>query len=163
MIYLFSAILWIFVIALFTIIPINILVRLKNSHMYKIHFWRIYAGAVIFWLMSSIGAGLISRSASSSGVDDGFVILVMLGFAIYAAYSNKYWTFKQKELFVLGIWFIHAFTSSILVLCGFGYFVSPHLIWRGASLTTALPLVVWSMCRSKYFVDFIDINKTADI
>lgn len=113
---------------------------------------RLWLGLILFWLISTVGAGIIVRSGNSDGQASGFIVLTMLIFAIFAACTDRSWKIYIRILWVIGVWIIHAF---LIIPAGFiaAFISGPHLLDRAASLFAALPLVIWAMRRSKFFVE----------
>ena len=122
----------------------------KTNWKWKPNRWWI--GLISFWLVSTTGAGIIARSGGSYSQESGFVILVMLIFAILAACTDRNWSVPVRIFWVIGIWIIHALlmipASLIATLISL-----PHLAERITSLLAAFPLVIWAMRRSKFFVE----------
>ncbi|MBU2541344.1 MAG: hypothetical protein KJ593_05550 [Candidatus Omnitrophica bacterium] len=112
---------------------------------------RWWLGLIVFWLISTVGAGIIARSGGSYSHESGFTILIMLIFAILAACTDRGWSIPKRIFWIIGIWIIHAFlmipASLIAVLIS-----KPYLAERTTSLLAAFPLVIWAMHRSKFFV-----------
>jgi len=115
---------------------------------------RWWLGLILFWFISTVGAGIIARSGGSYSTESGFIIFVMLIFAIWAACTDRDWSIPNRIFWVIGIWIMHAFLAIpaglIAVLIS-----KPHLVERAASLFAAFPLVIWAMRRSKFFVERI--------
>jgi hypothetical protein len=118
---------------------------------------RWWIGLIIFWLISTVGAGIIARNGGSSEQESGFIIMIMLAFAIWAACTDRGWSIPTRIVWIVSIWIIHAlliipilFTIGTLV-----YSVSPHLVNRSTSLFAAFPLVIWAMSRSRFFVELV--------
>lgn len=116
---------------------------------------RWWVALIAFWLISTIGAGIVARIYGSYEGDNGFIILVMLIFACLSAFTDRSWSIPIRIVWVVGIWFIHgllsapiAFTIGMLM-----YSVRPELANRGVSLLAAFPLVIWALRRSKFFVE----------
>ncbi|MFH1045522.1 MAG: hypothetical protein V1727_00975 [Candidatus Omnitrophota bacterium] len=113
---------------------------------------RLGSGLVLFWFISTAGAGIIARSGGSYDQESGFIILIMLIFAILTACTDRNWSISKRIFWVIGVWIIHAFliipTGLIAVLIS-----KPHLVERTTSLLAAFPLVIWAMRRSKFFVE----------
>jgi len=123
--------------------------KIKTNWKWKPYRWWIWL--IIFYFISVIGSGIIARIYEQ---ESGFIIMTMMIFAIWAACTDRGWSIPIRILWVFGIWIIHTLLSlSIaLILLPLAYSVRPHLVDRGISLFAALPLVVWAMSRSKYFV-----------
>lgn len=120
---------------------------------------RLWLGLILFWLISTVGAGIIVRSGNSDSQASGFIVLTMLIFAIFAACTDRGWSIPKRIFWVIGVWIIHAF---LIIPAGFiAAFISrPHLLDRAASLFAAFPLVIWAMRRSKFFVEpIVDKNE----
>lgn len=119
---------------------------------------RWWIGLIIFWLVSTIGAGVIARAGGILSIESGFIIMIMLIFSIFAAFTDRGWKIPIRILWVIGVWIIHAFlvipAGLIAVLIS-----KPHLAERAASLLAAFPLVIWAMRRSKFFVEPCNKNK----
>jgi len=117
---------------------------------------RWWIGLILFWLISTVGAGIIARTGNSPtySQESGFIILVMLIFAIFAVCTDRGWNIAIRIVWVIGVWIIQALlqlpASLIAVLIS-----KPHLVERVASLLAAFPLVIWAMRRSKFFVESI--------
>ena len=116
---------------------------------------RRWLGLILFWFIGTVGAGIIARSRgsySTESTEAGFIILIMLIFAIFAACTDREWSIPTRIFWLIGIWIIHAFlmipAAFIAVLIS-----KPHLVERTTSLLAAFPLVIWAMSRSKFFVD----------
>jgi hypothetical protein len=124
--------------------------KIKTNWRWKPIRWWI--GLIIFCFISTIGAGAITRIY---GQESGFIIMTMMIFAIWAACTDRGWSIPIRIVWVIGIWIIHTLLSLPIafMLLTLVYSVEPHLVDRGISLFAALPLVVWAMSRSKYFVE----------
>ena len=113
---------------------------------------RWWIALIIFWLISTVGAGIIARTGGNDSMEGGFIILTMLIFAIFAAITDKSWNIYKRTIWVIGIWIIHA-----LLIIPAGLIATliskPHLIERTTSLFAAIPLVIWAMRRSKFFIE----------
>lgn len=112
---------------------------------------RWWIALIVFWFISTVGAGIIAGSGGTYSIESGFIVFVMLLFAIFAAFTDKGWNIYKRIIWVIGIWIMHAF---LLIPAGLiaRLISKPHLVERTASLIAAIPLVIWSMCRSKFFV-----------
>lgn len=124
--------------------------KIKTNWKWKPNRWWI--GLIIFWFISTIGAGVIARIY---GQESGFIIMTMMIFAIWAACTDRGWSIPIRIVWVIGIWIIHTLLSLPIafMLLPLSYSLGAHLVDRGISLFAALPLVVWAMSRSKYFVE----------
>jgi hypothetical protein len=113
---------------------------------------RWWLGLIVFCFISIIGAGVIARIY---GQESGFTIMTMMIFAIWAACTDRGWSIPIRIVWIFGIWIIHTLLSLPIafMLLPFAHSVGPHLVDRGISLFAALPLVVWAMSRSKYFIE----------
>ena len=112
---------------------------------------RWWLGLIFFWFISTVGEGIIARSGGGS-VEGGFIILIMLIFSIFAAYTDRGWSIPKRIFWVIGVWII----QSLLILPAglIAVLISkPYLVDRAASLFAAFPLVIWGMRRSKFFVE----------
>ena len=122
----------------------------KTNWKWKPRRW--WLGLTLFWFISTVGAGIIARSGGSDSQESGFIIVIMLIFAILAACTDRNWSIPKRILWVIGVWIIHAFliipVGLIAVLIS-----KPHLAERTTSLLAAFPLVIWAMRRSKFFVE----------
>jgi hypothetical protein len=124
---------------------------LKNGTAEKWRPRRWWIALIAFWLISTVGAGIIARSGGTYSVESGFIIFIMLLYALFAAFTDKSWNVYKRIIWVIGIWIIHAI---LLIPAGLiaTLISKPHLVERTASLIAAIPLVIWSMRRSKFFV-----------
>ncbi len=122
----------------------------KTNWKWKPRRW--WLGLILFWFISTVGAGIIARSGGSDSQESGFIIVIMLIFAILAACTDRNWRIPKRIFWVIGVWIIHAFliipAGLIAVLIS-----KPHLVERTTSLLAAFPLVIWAMRRSKFFVE----------
>ena len=117
---------------------------------------RWWVALIAFWLISTIGAGILVRVNGSYEGDAGFIILVMLIFACLSAFTDRSWSIQIRIVWVLGIWVMHALLSAPMTyIIGVLIYSSgrPELANRGISLLAAFPLVVWALRRSKLFVE----------
>ena len=123
----------------------------KNETAEKWRPKRWWIALIAFWLISTVGAGIIARSGGTYSVESGFIIFIMLLFALFAAFTDKSWNVYKRIIWVIGIWIIHAI---LLIPAGLiaTLISKPHFVERTASLIAAIPLVIWSMRRSKFFV-----------
>ncbi len=120
---------------------------------------RWWIGLIIFWLISTIGAGVIARSGGSYGDESGFIIMTMLIFAIWAACTDRSWSIPKRIIWVFGVWIVQAILTipvAFIVVILFFDVSSPRLIDRGVTLFAAFPLVFWAMRRSTFFVEPVD-------
>ena len=119
---------------------------------------RWWIALIVFWFISTVGAGIIARTGGTYSMESGFIILTMLIFAIFAAITDKGWNIYKRIIWVIGIWIIHA-----LLIIPAGLIATliskPHLVERTTSLLAAIPLVIWSTRRSRFFVEQ-DIKKS---
>jgi len=124
--------------------------KIKTNWKWKANRW--WVGLIIFCFISTIGAGVIARIY---GQESGFIIMTMMIFAIWAACTDRGWSIPIRIVWVIGIWIIHTLLSLPIafMLLPLAYSIGSHLVDRGISLFAALPLVVWAMSRSKYFVE----------
>ncbi len=113
---------------------------------------RWWIALIAFWLISTIGAGIIARTSGNYSMENGFIILTMLIFAIFAAITDKSWNIYKRIIWVIGIWIIHAFLMILASLIA-TLISKPHLAERTTSLLAAIPLVIWSMRRSRFFIE----------
>ncbi len=118
---------------------------------------RWWVALIAFWLISTIGAGIVARIYGSYEADNGFIILVMLIFACFSAFTDRSWSIPIRIVWVVGIWVIHGLLSAPIALpiVMLWHYTSarPELANRGASLFAAFPLVIWALRRSKFFVE----------
>lgn len=124
--------------------------KIKTNWKWKPNRWWI--GLIIFYFISVVGAGVIARIY---GQESGFIIMTMMIFTIWAACTDRGWSIPIRIVWVIGIWFIHAMLSPPIafILFPLAHFVGLNLVDRGISLFAALPLIIWAMSRSKYFVE----------
>ena len=123
---------------------------------------RWWVASIAFWLISIIGAGIVARIHGSYEADGTVVILIMLVFACFAAFSDRSWSIPIRIVWVLGIWLIFAVLSHPIALIIVPLVDSsprPELADRVVSLLAAFPLVVWALRRSKFFVE-LEIGKS---
>jgi hypothetical protein len=113
---------------------------------------RWWIALIGFWLISTVGAGIIARTGGTYSMESGFIIFAMLIFTIFAAITDKSWKIYKRIIWVIGIWIIHALL--IIPASFIAAFVSKsYLVDRTTSLFAATPLVVWAMRRSRFFVE----------
>jgi hypothetical protein len=121
---------------------------------------RWWIGLIAFWLISTVGAGIIARGgdANTYSQESGFVILVMMIFAIFAACTDRNWSIPKRMFWIIGVWIIQAVLQTPASLIA-GLISKSHLVERTSSLLACIPLVVWAMHRSKFFVEpIVDKN-----
>ncbi|MCK4797995.1 MAG: tetratricopeptide repeat protein [Spirochaetes bacterium] len=128
---------------------------------------RWWIGLIIFWLFSNIGAGVIAQSGGSYGAENGFIIMTMLIFAVWAAFTDRSWSIPKRIIWVFGVWIVQAIliipVMLILIILLADYFsVRPDLFERAGNLLAAFPLVVWAMWRSKFFVEPVAKKKVLE-
>ena len=117
---------------------------------------RWWMGLTVFWLISTVGAGIIARSGGSHGAEGAFITIIMLIFAIWAACNDRSWSVFIRIVWVIGVWIIHALlTIPMIFTVGLLAYSTgrPHLVDRVICLFAAFPLVIWAMRRSKFFVE----------
>ena len=117
---------------------------------------RWWIGLIVFWFISVAGAGIIARSVGSHGTESGFIIALMLIFAIWAACTDRSWSIPIRIVWVIGVWIIHALLTPITFPLGSLVYSAgrrPDLVHRVVSLFAAFPLVIWAMRRSKFFIE----------
>ena len=131
------------------------MIKRKHKTNWKWKPKRWWISLILFWFIGTAGSGIITRS-SSSRVEGGFIVALMLFFAIFAAVTDREWNIPIRIIWVIGIYFIHAlltipmiFTIGLLAYLG----GRPHLVDRLVSLSAAFPLVIWAMHRSRFFVE----------
>ena len=126
--------------------------KIKTNWKWKPNRWWI--GLIIFCFISIIGAGVIARIYGQES-ESGFIIMTMMIFAIWAACTDRGWSIPMRIVWVVGVWIFHALLSfpSAFIVVLLVSSVRPDLSHRGTALFAALPLVVWAMSRSKYFVE----------
>lgn len=124
---------------------------------------RWWVALIAFWLISTIGAGIVVRIYGSYEGDYGFIGLVMLGFACFAAFTDRSWSIPIRIVWVVGIWVMHGLLIAPIAppIIWLMYYTSgrPELVDRGVSFFAALPLVIWALRRSKFFVE-LEIAKS---
>ena len=113
---------------------------------------RWWIALIIFWLVSTTGAGIIDRAEGNDELGSGFIILIMLLFAIFAAITDKGWNIYKRIIWVPGVWILHIFLTIPASLITFFIPPPPYLADRSAYLIAAIPLVICSMRRSKFFI-----------
>ena len=126
------------------------IVKNKITEKWKPKRWWI--ALVVFWLISAVGSGIIARTGGNNSNESGFIILTMLIFAIFAAITDKSWDIYKRIIWIIGIWIIHAFLMIPALLIA-TLISKPHLVVRTTSLLAAIPLIIWSMRRSKFFIE----------
>jgi len=118
---------------------------------------RWWIALIVFWLISTIGAGILVRVYGSYEGDSAFIGLVMLIFACFSAFTDRGSSIATRIVWVVGIFVIHNLLSPYISvpIAIFLLYTSarPELANRGASLLVAFPLVVWALRRSKFFVE----------
>lgn len=130
------------------------MLRMKNESMrnWKWKPKRWWIGLIFFWFISTVGAGIVARTGGSYGQESGFIIMIMLIFAIWAACTDRAWSIPIRVVWVIGVWIIHAF---LIIPAGLiaTLISKTHLVERTTSLLAAFPLVIWAMRRSKFFIE----------
>lgn len=58
--------------------------------------WQI--ALILFWLVSTVGTGVIARTTGSYEADAGFIIFIMLLFACFAALADRGWSIPTHSL-----------------------------------------------------------------
>lgn len=116
---------------------------------------RWWIGLIIFWFISTVGAGIIARSGNpyTYSQESGFIVMIMMIFAIFAACTDRNWSIPKRIFWVIGVWITQAFLQIPAFLIAGLCSAKPHLVDRGVSLLAAFPLVIWAMRRSKFFVE----------
>lgn len=118
---------------------------------------RWWVALIGFWLISIIGAGIVVRVYGSYEGDSAFIGLVMLIFACFSAFTDRGSSIATRIVWVVGIFVIHSLLSPYVSvpIAIFLYYASARaeLANRGASFLVALPLVIWALRRSKFFVE----------
>lgn len=123
---------------------------------------RWWLGLILFWFISTGGAGIIARSGGfySETHAGGFIGLIMLIFAIFAACTDRNWSIPKRIFWVIGIYIMY-FLLEIPACLIAGLISKPHLVERTTSLLACIPLVIWVMRRSKFFVEpTVDKNES---
>ena len=111
---------------------------------------RWWAGLIIFLIISII-VGLILESIKE-GAGEGAIVLIMLIYALFAAFTDRSWKIYIRILWVIGVWIMEAILLIPIIFTA-GYLLGPlGLANIGIPIFAALPLVIWAMRRSKFFV-----------
>lgn len=118
---------------------------------------RWWVALIAFWLISTIGAGILVRIYGSYEADSGFIGLVMLIFVCFCAFTDRGSRIPTRIVWVIGIWVTHSLLSSLISvpIVMLFYYTSARLelVNRAASFSVAFPIVVWALRRSNLFVE----------
>lgn len=114
---------------------------------------RWWIALVIFWLVSTTWAGIIARTGGSESMENSAIILTMLIFAIGCTCADRSWSIIKRVFWVIGLWIMHAILIIPAIFVAGIISTKPHLFERMVSLLAAIPLVIWTMRRSKFFVE----------
>ena len=119
---------------------------------------RWWIGLIIFWFVSTTGAGLIAQAAVGVPHAEGaFIKLIMIIFLIHSAVTNRNnWSVFIRILWVFAAWVIQSlllFPAAFSIGLLAHYAGRPELAERGMDLSAALPVVIWGMRLSKFFVE----------
>ena len=115
---------------------------------------RWWLALIVFWLFSTIGAGILARLGQPEGAGTGFIIAIMMVFLIWCAIKDRSWKVPVRILYVIVAWIIHAILAlpiGLAIIKG-SIPVAPHLAGRLIALLAAFPIVIWAMRRSTFFV-----------
>ena len=114
---------------------------------------RWWMGLLIFYVVSVFGCGIMVQTGfAPPGKEGGFIIFLMMLFAILAACTDRGWSIPIRIVWVIGVWIIHALLTPIAFPLCF-LLPRPELCNRTIYLFAAFPLVIWAMRRSRFFVE----------
>ena len=117
---------------------------------------RWWIGLIVFWFVGVSGAGILARLHQHPKADSSFIIFAMMIFVIWCASKDRSWRLPMRILYVVGAWFVEAIlTLPIgLIFIKTGFPASHHyLVGRIITLLGALPVILWAMRRSTFFVN----------
>jgi len=118
---------------------------------------RWWVGLIIFLIISII-VGLILESIRE-GAGEGAIVLIMLIYALFAAFTDRSWKIYIRILWVIGVWIMEAILLIPIIFTA-GYLLGPlGLANIGIPILAALPLVIWAMRRSTFFVEIVKEQK----
>lgn len=111
-------------------------------------------GLVLFWVIGIIGIGYL-------GYEIGFIFFIMLLFLIYGVIADRTgWGgyFMSKMLvvaccFLFWIQFMVLGYLSKIIVSIFALVIAKSAVDTVVGLISATPFVIWTMRRSKHFVD----------
>ena len=116
---------------------------------------RWWIGLMLFWLGINCGAEVFAAAGFSPKAEAALVIAAMMAFIIWSAALDRGWPALYRLFWVIGMWILHAFLClpiGLLVIRTF-YPYTPHQSERLTSLVAAIPMIIWAMRRSTYFVE----------
>jgi len=119
---------------------------------------RVYFGFLLFWLLSSGGAGLLYKAGHEPNVQVGWILLCILPFILLPLFSDRSWKIKGKLLWLITIFPLMGISYATfgmlgIFLCALAN--KPELADRAAHLFSFYPIVLFTMRRSKIFVELL--------
>jgi hypothetical protein len=124
-----------------------------SDNKYKFRKKRFWISLIVFLLISIIGG--LFLEAAREGLSGGFIVLIMLIYALFAAFTDRGWKIYIRILWVIGIWIMQAILL-IPVIFTAGYLLALFgLANLGTPILAALPFVIWAMYRSKFFTELV--------
>mgnify|MGYP001591675950 CR=1 FL=1 len=117
---------------------------------------RLWLCLLLYWLISMIGAGVLARAGARTPVEATWIVFIMLVVVIGCMLTERgRWKVWQRVGFVLVSWLMQvilsipvAFTIGVLVLNS----GSPHLADRTIAFLASLPVVIFALRQSSFFV-----------
>lgn len=115
---------------------------------------RVALALIIYWLTSTVGAGLLVRTGYSSS-EQGWIIILMLSFVSICMVTERgQWSTWKRLGFVPLAWLVHAVLTPLTLGLGILVYQSgrPELLDRAITFFASIPVVLWAMWRSRLFV-----------
>lgn len=129
---------------------------LSGSLQYRWMHARVWLWLILYWLISTIGAGIIARAGADVTAEVAWIVIVMLALvSVCMATERGQWKVWQRIGFVFLAWIVQAILT-IFTLFTFGVLMywggRSDLVDRVTVFVASIPVVVFAMRRSKLFV-----------
>jgi hypothetical protein len=110
--------------------------------------WKIALGA--FAIIGIVGGNAIRYGTEAYKWEYNFIVILLLAFAIGAAFTDRDWPVWKRIMWIFGLWILHGFMQFI----PFGMITGILTMGMVSNATvSALILVLWAMRRSTFFVE----------
>ena len=120
--------------------------------------WKIALGA--FAIIGIVGGNAIRYGTQAYNWEYNFIVILLLAFAIGAAFTDRDWPVWKRIMWIFGLWILHGFMQFIPfgIITGL---LTGGLVSNAA--ISALILVVWAMRRSTFFVEPVALAEPVEL
>jgi len=106
--------------------------------------------ALLFLIGSGFIVLMLTHTSWGKGRESGIVILLLVIFLIFVAFTDKGWTIPVRVAWVFGCWICHSLLS-LAVAFILGPTLPTDHVESFIPLIAAIPFVIWGTYRSKTF------------